>query len=178
MASADLERSHSAMGSLASPADPLTPPLPKTPTAKSVLERSASSRSPSSSKKVPLQHHQSASERLSQHRSRMHQRRPKLTSTVSVDEGTSSSMSSLAPPAQPQKRATSPFVESSREAAEVRLKVLAEIKALQVRRHDSFKRSGTPIRPRVEVRASLEGKKNRWIFKTAPFKLPAGNPNC
>ena len=105
-------------------------------------------------------------------------RRP-LTSTTSVDGNTrsseaarsvSSSMSKLdVPPSLPAAsasagaggargpRATSPFVESSREAAEVRLRVLAEIKALQVRRNDSFKR-GSPVlsarqprQPRLKV---------------------------
>ena len=191
MASAELERSHSAMGSLAA-GDKTSPSKSPTKTATTVLERSASSSSGSSVavninnnnelllKRPPII---SASERLQEHRSRMHrhasQRRP-LTSTTSVDGSAARSMgeaarstSSLDVPAASSTstaagggggggrgpRATSPFVESSREAAEVRLRVLAEIKALQVRRNDSFKR-GSPVlsggarvprQPRVKI---------------------------
>ena len=190
MASAELERSHSAMGSLAA-GDKTSPSKSPTKTATTVLERSASSSSGSSVavninnnnellKRPPII---SASERLQEHRSRMHrhasQRRP-LTSTTSVDGSAARSMgeaarstSSLDVPTVTASssssaagggggrgpRATSPFVESSREAAEVRLRVLAEIKALQVRRNDSFKR-GSPVlsggarvprQPRVKI---------------------------
>ena len=192
MASAELERSHSAMGSLAA-GDKTSPSKSPTKTATTVLERSASSSS-GSSVAVNLNNNNelllkrpppiiSASERLQEHRSRMHrhasQRRP-LTSTTSVDGSAARSMgeaarstSSLDVPAASSTssaagggggsgrgpRATSPFVESSREAAEVRLRVLAEIKALQVRRNDSFKR-GSPVlsggarvprQPRVKI---------------------------
>ena len=76
----------------------------------------------------------------------MHQRRP-LTATVSVDEGRDclappEPSETLSPPSGGNKRgprAPSPFVESSREAAVIRFAVLAEIKALQVRRNDSFR---------------------------------------
>ena len=170
MASAELERSHSAMGSL-STADKTSPSKSPTKVSATVLERSASSSSGSSSAAVNnnnnvLKRPQmiTASERLQEHRSRMHRhastRRPLLTSTASVDgtprsslEAASRSTSSLDVPATAAAharcggrgpRATSPFVESSREAAEVRLRALAEIKALQVRRNDSFKR-GSPV---------------------------------
>ena len=167
MASAELERSHSAMGSL-STADKTSPSKSPTKVSATVLERSASSSSGSSSVAVNNNNNNvlkrpqmiTASERLQEHRSRMHRhastRRPLLTSTASVDgtprsslEAASRSTSSLdVPMAHAQRgrgpRATSPFVESSREAAEVRLRALAEIKALQVRRNDSFKR-GSPV---------------------------------
>ena len=166
MASAELERSHSAMGSL-STADKASPSKSPTKVSATVLERSASSSSGSSSVAVNnnnnvLKRPQmiTASERLQEHRSRMHRhastRRPLLTSTASVDgtprsalEAASRSTSSLDVPTAHARggrgpRATSPFVESSREAAEVRLRALAEIKALQVRRNDSFKR-GSPV---------------------------------
>ena len=169
MASAELERSHSAMGSL-STADKSSPSKSPTKVSATVLERSASSSSGSSSVAVNNNNNNvlkrpqmiTASERLQEHRSRMHRhastRRPLLTSTASVDgtprsslEAASRSTSSLDVPTAAHvrgsgrgPRATSPFVESSREAAEVRLRALAEIKALQVRRNDSFKR-GSPV---------------------------------
>ena len=170
MASAELERSHSAMGSL-STADKTSPGKSPTKVSATVLERSASSSSGSSSVAVNNNNNNNnvlkrpqmitASERLQEHRSRMHRhastRRPLLTSTASVDgtprsslEAASRSTSSLDVPTAHARcggrgpRATSPFVESSREAAEVRLRALAEIKALQVRRNDSFKR-GSPV---------------------------------
>ena len=201
MASAELERSHSAMGSLAA-GDKTSPSKSPSKTATTVLERSASSSS-GSSVAVNINNNNelllkrpppiiSASERLQEHRSRMHrhasQRRP-LTSTTSVDGSAARSMgeaarstSSLDVPAASSTstagggggggrgpRATSPFVESSREAAEVRLRVLAEIKALQVRRNDSFKR-GSPVLSGARVprqpRVKIDEGKLGWIFSS------------
>ena len=98
MASAELERSHSAMGSLsaAEKTPPAKSPSPTAAKSTILLERSASSSSSSSvggggavnnnnyGAKRPT-----ASERLQEHRSRMHQqsRRP-LTATTSVDGNT------------------------------------------------------------------------------------------
>ena len=97
MASAELERSHSAMGSL-SAAEKTPPGKSPSPTARAtILERSASSSSSSSvgggvnssNSYVAGGRRQTASERLQEHRSRMHQqsRRP-LTATTSVDGNT------------------------------------------------------------------------------------------
>ena len=213
MASAELERSHSAMGSL-STADKTSPSKSPTKVTATVLERSASSSSGSSSAAVNNNNNNvvkrpqmiTASERLQEHRSRMHRhastRRPLLTSTASVDgtprsslEAASRSTSSLDVPATAAAharcggrgpRATSPFVESSREAAEVRLRALAEIKALQVRRNDSFKR-GSPVlsgggagrQPRQPRQLKIdEGKcEDMWLHKYS-FNLELDDKKC